>query len=146
MPLILVGNKLDLISENCSVSHNAKEIANESFKCVYIESSAKENINISRIFETAVELILKEIDELKQLKDSLNGSNNVSRRNSSMSFVRRISENASNKRDASRRYSEPAVVENNVKNMVKSKLNCSKESEKSSTPNSKRKQKNCIIS
>lgn len=120
----------------------------EKIKFQYLQSSAKENINVSQIFKLVISLIIKEIEETRE---TLNASANISRRNSTISFVRRIStQNLMGHRadHSARRFSEPVCVENSKeeKNRKKSDKSSSKESSKGiSTPN-KRKQKNCIIS
>lgn len=153
IPIVLVGNKSDLVSEKFNIIE--KDI--ESFKCVYIESSAKDNLNVSQIFKTVFELILKEIEEIRE---AMNVANNINRRNSSISFVRRISAHnlIGHRTDQSRRFSEPVCVDKPPKvDAPKKKKNSLKEKDKdkdkdkdsnkeSLTPTSKRKQKNCIIS
>ena len=120
----------------------------EKIKFQYIQSSAKENINVSEIFKLVIDLIIKEIEETRE---ALNASANISRRNSTISFVRRIStQNLMGlKADHSaRRFSEPVCVENSKeeKNKKKSDKSSSKDSTKGITTPNKRKQKNCVIS
>jgi GTPase SAR1 family protein len=143
--MILVGNKCDMATEKSSaISKKAQSLAQDTFKCLYVESSAKNNINVTKIFNSLVELISKEMQELKQLRDSLNAANSQSRRNSSISLVRRISvSTVAKKNEQSRRFSEPVV---NDKINKKNKNGSGKESTNVLTPNSRRKQKICTIS
>lgn len=119
----------------------------DKIRLQYIQSSAKENKNVSQIFKLVIELILKEIEETRE---ALNAAANISRRNSTISFVRRIStHNLMGLRadHSSRRYSEPVCVENpKEEKMEKKSDKSSKDSSKGFTTPTKRKQKNCIIS
>jgi len=56
VPMVMVGNKCDLKDLRVVSYHQAKELAN-SWDCPYIESSAKENINITCLFENVVRQI-----------------------------------------------------------------------------------------
>lgn len=140
VPIVLVGNKCDLIDSKNEAILLEKEFFDliDSFKCVYIETSAKTNTNVDEIFKVLIELIIREND------DSLM---NVNRRNSSISFVRRLSVSANRRKQAeqTRRFSEPAVVKKALPTKPKSKQSSEKESGKS-TPLFRRKQKNCTIS
>ena len=150
-PIVFVGNKKDLVDEsfnNFNLSKKVTKLANEEFNCVYLETSAKNNLNINEIFNSVVDLIVK---ELWEYKDSKEQSASTSRRNSSLSFVRHMSVSNLEKRfSVSRRFSEPASAELSCKSNKRknSKLieaviekrdldkKCSK----------KLHQKNCIIS
>ena len=190
IPIVLVGNKSDVLASSTSttpvasvsdlssnsvipggsltptipavvhqpgsISEKADLLATDTFKCKYVETSAKNNVNVTKMFNMIVELILKELEEIRESASS-QSLNVTNRRNSSISFVRRISVGACGKlSEQSRRYSEPAVGEHPVKNNQTSKKpkkgtasQSGKESIKdSSTPtsSSRRKQKHCIIS
>eukprot|EP00441_Pelagodinium_beii_P022874 CAMPEP_0197666460 /NCGR_PEP_ID=MMETSP1338-20131121/62575_1 /TAXON_ID=43686 ORGANISM="Pelagodinium beii, Strain RCC1491" /NCGR_SAMPLE_ID=MMETSP1338 /ASSEMBLY_ACC=CAM_ASM_000754 /LENGTH=177 /DNA_ID=CAMNT_0043245485 /DNA_START=12 /DNA_END=541 /DNA_ORIENTATION=- len=58
VPMLLVGNKCDLSSERAVTAGEAKRVAQE-WGCEYIETSAKANINVDKLFETIVRNILK---------------------------------------------------------------------------------------
>ena len=136
VPLVLVGNKSDLVNPH-DIVHLAEEFYNviNSFKCVYIETSAKKNTNVADIFKAIVQLVVKDMEE--DLSDS------EYRRNSSIPFVRSFSIGKKKQSVQSRRFSEPAVVTKSSKQ--KSKATSAKESGKS-TPTFRKKQKNCTIS
>jgi hypothetical protein len=135
IPIILLGNKCDLIDiDTDALSKQAQSIANDHFKCTYVETSAKNDINVSKAFQAVVELILKKIDE----QNALNAAN-VSRRSSTVSFMRRISISLPAKTD--RRYSDTVVTE--IKNQ-----NCSQNKSNTNANNHKKDshKKHCIIS
>jgi len=54
IPIILVGNKCDIEKKRKVTSMDAKLVARE-FRCPFIETSAKMNINIEQIFHTLIE-------------------------------------------------------------------------------------------
>lgn len=139
VPIVLVGNKSDLVNPS-DITELEQEFLSviESFKCVYIETSAKNNTNVSDIFKIIIELIVRDVED---------GSSSANRRNSSISFVRRLSISANRKRqtEQSRRFSEPAVVKNPSQQKNRNKQNSAKESGKT-TPLFRKKQKNCSIS
>ena len=150
----LVPTTPAVVHQPGSISEKADSLASDAFKCKYVETSAKNNVNVTKMFNMIVELILKELEEIRESASS-QSLNVTNRRNSSISFVRRISVGACGKlSETSRRYSEPAVGENPVlsqtsKKPKKSTCQSGKESIKdSSTPtsSSRRKQKHCIIS
>lgn len=138
---------------NETISVKAAKLANTVFKSKYLETSAKMNINVTKMFDIVVNLILKELDEIRQQQESANLGQSVNRRNSSISFVRRISVGTVNKMsEQSRRYSEPVVNENQSSNGAnkKSKKTTSSSGKDSSiltpTSSTRRKQKYCSIS
>jgi GTPase SAR1 family protein len=135
VPLVLVGNKSDLVNPH-DIVHMEEEFNNvlSSFKCVYIETSAKKNTNVSDIFKVIVQLVVKDMEE--------DFNESEYRRNSSISFVRSLTIGKKKQSEKSRRFSEPAVV---TKSKHKSKASSAKESGKS-TPSFRKKQKNCTIS
>ena len=65
MPLVLIGNKVDTCCEDAELSRRAASIANDHFKCTFIKSSAKNDTNVSDVFTSVVELILRKIEELE---------------------------------------------------------------------------------
>ena len=143
VPIIVVGNKIDLIKDKSFLSEQAHLVAVESFNCPYIESSAKYDVNVKKIFSKTIDLILSFNEE-----DNMDAS---ARRNSSISIVRRLSLINGNQK-ISRRFSLPAVAQQNKSSFLnKNKKsssngkNSAKESGKN-TPNSRKKQKNCSIS
>ncbi|CAF0841723.1 unnamed protein product [Brachionus calyciflorus] len=151
IPIVLVGNKLDLKNDTSKVASSL----DDKMKSQYIETSAKDNINVTQIFKLVIDLIIKEIEETRE---AINAANNVGRRNSSISFVRRISTHnlmgLKTVDHSARRFSEPACVDNKIKdksNQKKSDKCTSKESNNKgcntpTTTTTRRKQKNCIIS
>ena len=154
IPIILVGNKLDLVpTEGCDLSKKASSIAANTFKCDYFETSAaKDNRSLFRVFTHIVEMILeKRNKELGEIREEWNAANNAMIRNSSTSFMRRLS--VSIERDstrASRRFSEPNPKLNTGKLSVRTEtksLNLSANGTKnSSTHLLGKKNKNCSIS
>ncbi|EGC35221.1 rsmB, RAS family GTPase [Dictyostelium purpureum] len=54
VPMILVGNKVDLSNTERKVSIEEGKSLARSFGCAFIETSAKENINIEETFKTLV--------------------------------------------------------------------------------------------
>ncbi len=134
----MLGNKCDLIDKEVDpLSKQAHSIANDHFKCTYVETSAKNDINVSKAFQTVVELILKKIDE----QNALNAAANVSRRSSTVSFMRRISISLPAKTDASRRYSDTIVNEIKNQNSQQNKKNTNNNNHKKETH-----KKHCVIS
>eukprot|EP00003_Mantamonas_plastica_P007684 TRINITY_DN16546_c0_g1_i1.p1 TRINITY_DN16546_c0_g1~~TRINITY_DN16546_c0_g1_i1.p1 ORF type:complete len:204 (-),score=77.21 TRINITY_DN16546_c0_g1_i1:62-637(-) len=73
VPMVLVGNKCDLVSER-QVSKSEGEQLAKSFGCKYIEASAKECINVEEAFHECVRTI--ETHEAAQQKRMLNANNN----------------------------------------------------------------------
>ena len=183
VPILLIGNKCDAINYfeptvvanndngssmpaetdtsslssailNETISVRAAKLASTVFKSKYLETSAKMNINVAKMFDIVVNLILRELDELRQQQESANMGQSVNRRNSSISFVRRISVGTVNKMsEQSRRYSEPVVNENQASNGANKKnkkttSSSGKDSSSILTPTSstRRKQKYCTIS
>ncbi|KAH0571930.1 Ras-related protein Rap-1b [Spironucleus salmonicida] len=55
VPMVLVGNKCDI--EDREVQREEAEKLAEEWKCQYIETSAKDNINIAQVFEDVVKAI-----------------------------------------------------------------------------------------
>lgn len=143
IPIVIVGNKSDLTSEKSKIPSRL----DEKLRSQYIESSAKDNVNVTLMFKMVIDLIIKEIEDTRE---AINAANNISRRNSSISFVRRISTHnlMGFKSDHStRRFSEPVCVDNIKKEKSNKKSDkSSKENTKGFTTPTKRKPKNCIIS
>ena len=53
LPIILVGNKSDLNNDRCVTQEEGKKLARE-MKAVFLETSAKENQNVTDIFTSAI--------------------------------------------------------------------------------------------
>lgn len=66
MPFILVGNKADL-EEKRMVSREAAEARARKWGVQYIETSAKTNDNVDKIFEQVVQLIIERKNAAKKL-------------------------------------------------------------------------------
>jgi len=58
IPIILVGNKIDLEDERAVTNEEGKELA-QKWGCVFTEASAKSNTNVSEIFFGLVQQINK---------------------------------------------------------------------------------------
>lgn len=71
--MILVGSKADLESDR-KVSRKQAEALAEKYHIKYIEASAKEDTNISRVFEL---LTLQVIDRLKLDEKSMENNTTV---------------------------------------------------------------------
>lgn len=56
LPVVLVGNKIDLEKKRTVSTKAGKEVAN-LWQCKFLETSAKENINITEIFTGMVDEI-----------------------------------------------------------------------------------------
>jgi len=56
VPIVLVGNKCDMTKKREVDQKDAKEVA-KSFKCPFIESSAKADVNINEIFNSLIDQI-----------------------------------------------------------------------------------------
>ena len=69
----LVGNKLDLVKQNPQLRQVTQEEALKlaaNFELVYLETSAKDNLNVNEVFESLVEGIYrvrKEVDEAEEV-------------------------------------------------------------------------------
>ena len=59
LPIILVGNKSDLHNDRCVSLEEGKKLARE-MKAVFLETSAKENQNVTDIFTSAIAEMEKE--------------------------------------------------------------------------------------
>ena len=68
IPLILIGNKCDLNDERKVQKDEGVNYAREN-NIAFFETSAKENINITEMFEKLVEVIVDNIDLRKKLDD-----------------------------------------------------------------------------
>ena len=53
LPIILVGNKSDLHNDRCVSHEDGRKLARE-MKAVFLETSAKENQNVTDIFTSAI--------------------------------------------------------------------------------------------
>ena len=53
LPIILVGNKSDLHNDRCVTVEEGKKLAKD-MKAVFLETSAKENQNVTDIFTSAI--------------------------------------------------------------------------------------------
>lgn len=124
--MILVGNKLDMTSSGLNpldstavdpVARKAMLLAQTTLKCPYIETSAKDNVNVGKIFTLAAEQVYRDVEAaLEAINNSAadsSGSGGGGRRNSTISFVvRRISSTNLTVKPVerlSRRFSEPVA-------------------------------------
>ena len=73
-PIILVGNKSDLVSKRQVSKDKCFELANK-FGCIYIECSVKENFNIDKIFSDLIEEIVLKINNEIITPNTTNGIN-----------------------------------------------------------------------
>ena len=64
-PMILVGNKCDLKAERIVTKEQGLHLAKQ-FNCVFMETSAKEKINVSEIFYNLVTQIDKQTKQQQQ--------------------------------------------------------------------------------
>jgi hypothetical protein len=117
----------------------AHDLAVETFNCAYIESSAKYDVNVSKIFSKIIELIITTSDDTHDQLEN--------RRNSLLSFVRRLSNIHLTNLEKSRSFSEPNVVS---KISLPEKLKISNKNSKSRhgkcSPCTRKKPKTCSIS
>lgn len=133
--MILVGNKCDNKNMKKSLHEKAHQLSQNVLKCPFIQTSAKDGANVKDCFHKIFELISEQVEEAAK-RDELE-TNSIKRRNSSMSFARRISVNVNfNKPAYSRRHSEPVGGSNNE---LDSKLDSTLEI-------NQRKHRNCLIS
>ncbi|KAJ1749955.1 hypothetical protein IW139_003816 [Coemansia sp. RSA 353] len=56
--MVLVGNKSDLKNERQVTLAEAKQVAS-AYMCPYVETSAKENINVDQVFVNSVKMANK---------------------------------------------------------------------------------------
>lgn len=56
VPIVLVGNKCDMTKKRDVETKDAKEVA-KNYKCPFLESSAKNDLNITEIFHSLIEQI-----------------------------------------------------------------------------------------
>ncbi|XP_023244435.1 ras-related protein Rap-1b-like [Centruroides sculpturatus] len=93
VPVILVGNKSDLVEERTVTQEMVQQITEMFQNCRYIETSAKYNINVNELFVQ----LLQQIQELEQPPapdSSRRPSKQLSRRLSSLAVaIRRKSSN-----------------------------------------------------
>eukprot|EP01111_Echinosteliopsis_oligospora_P018283 TRINITY_DN8282_c0_g3_i2.p1 TRINITY_DN8282_c0_g3~~TRINITY_DN8282_c0_g3_i2.p1 ORF type:complete len:191 (-),score=46.42 TRINITY_DN8282_c0_g3_i2:77-649(-) len=68
VPMVLIGNKCDLINERQVSTLEATELA-KSFKCQYIETSAKNNHNVQEAFFELVREIRRDSGECGKTND-----------------------------------------------------------------------------
>jgi len=69
-PLILVGNKCDEEGGKREVSTKTGEALQNMWKCKYIETSAKNNINITELFEELLKLEQNRTLSLQPIEDT----------------------------------------------------------------------------
>ena len=74
MPMILVGNKIDLETSRIVKEIEGKELA-KNFNCNFIETSAKDKINVEEAFFQLVREI-REGEEVQQYESDLNEARN----------------------------------------------------------------------
>ncbi|KJE97215.1 Ras like enriched [Capsaspora owczarzaki ATCC 30864] len=70
VPLVLVGNKTDLVGERVVTFEDGRELAAQ-WGCGFVESSAKRNNSVKEIFESLLEEVDK--DSLPPQKDKSGG-------------------------------------------------------------------------
>ena len=73
-PIILVGNKADLVSKRQVSKEKCLELANK-LGCIYIECSVKDNFNIDKIFSDLIEELVLKINNEIITPNSSNGIN-----------------------------------------------------------------------
>jgi small GTP-binding protein len=73
-PIILVGNKADLVSKRQVSKDKCFELANK-LGCIYIECSVKDNFNIDKIFSDLIEELVFKINNEIITPNSTNGIN-----------------------------------------------------------------------
>jgi small GTP-binding protein len=73
-PIILVGNKSDLVSNREVSKDKCLELANK-LGCIYIECSVKENFNVDKIFIDLIEELVLKINNEIITPNSSNGIN-----------------------------------------------------------------------
>lgn len=64
-PLVLVGNKCDMEKDRAVDRNHGRNLA-QSLSCPYMETSAKNNINVKEVFESLVREINKKAPDLTQ--------------------------------------------------------------------------------
>ncbi|GAA97719.1 uncharacterized protein L969DRAFT_106098 [Mixia osmundae IAM 14324] len=69
IPLVIVGNKLDLETQRQVPKEEARKLAQE-WNCVFIETSAKDNDNVAKVFEDILIEIEKKINPAPEAKSS----------------------------------------------------------------------------
>ncbi|XP_023328672.1 GTP-binding protein Di-Ras2 [Eurytemora carolleeae] len=69
-PMVLVGNKCDEESGKREVSTKTGEALQNMWKCKYIETSAKNNVNITELFEELLKLESTRTLSLQPLEDT----------------------------------------------------------------------------
>ncbi len=117
----------------------ANELAEESLNCAYIESSAKCDVNVSKIFSEIIELITAMNNDSQ---DQL-----ANRRSSLLSFVRRLSNIHLNHLEKSRSFSEPNVLTKiNLPEKAEISNKNSKDRTRKCSPNTRKMRKTCTIS
>jgi GTPase KRas protein len=67
IPLVLVGNKLDLANER-KISHQKGKILAERWNCAHYETSAKTRINVDEVFYDLVGQIIAQNEEAVKSK------------------------------------------------------------------------------
>uniref|UniRef100_A0A6B2LKW3 Uncharacterized protein n=1 Tax=Arcella intermedia TaxID=1963864 RepID=A0A6B2LKW3_9EUKA len=73
IPVVLVGNKCDLVEERVVSTAQGEALAGE-IKAEFVEASAKFNVNVERIFEVVLRLIVEEKGrKMRELHRSLKG-------------------------------------------------------------------------
>lgn len=76
VPILLVGNKSDLTEER-SVSFEEGEKLAKQFNCQFLETSAKQGINVDRAFFDLVRRIRGRTDGAEQINSLTKDSNNI---------------------------------------------------------------------
>uniref|UniRef100_A0A6B2LKF3 Uncharacterized protein n=1 Tax=Arcella intermedia TaxID=1963864 RepID=A0A6B2LKF3_9EUKA len=58
VPIIIVGNKIDLAAERVVSKESGEELANQ-LGCAFLETSAKTPTNVTELFETCVKMCIQ---------------------------------------------------------------------------------------
>jgi len=66
VPMVLVGNKADLVDKRCVSAEEAQSLADKSFGGKFFETSAKTNQNINEVFEDLVRQVVAKYPEKRR--------------------------------------------------------------------------------
>jgi len=66
VPMVLVGNKADLVDKRCVSAEEAQALADKSFGTKFFETSAKTNQNINEVFEDLVRQVVAKYPEKRR--------------------------------------------------------------------------------
>uniref|UniRef100_A0A6B2LK55 Uncharacterized protein n=1 Tax=Arcella intermedia TaxID=1963864 RepID=A0A6B2LK55_9EUKA len=71
-PIIMAGNKVDLVEERTITTESGEQLAFE-LGCVFLETSAKTSINVKELFETCAKLIIRKRNSVNTNKNGRGG-------------------------------------------------------------------------